>query len=267
MKYGVIGLGNMASAILKGMVESGNFSGDRLIGYDADAQKMALARDAFGLIPSGSEAETAAEADVLLLAVKPQTLPQVLPRVAAALRRETVVASIAAGKDLAYYENALPVGTAVVRLMPNINAKVKSAAIAICPNRSASPAQAESVRAMFASVGSVIPLPEKDFPIFSAVAGSSIAFVYLYIAALMDAGKKAGLAEADARRIAADSVLGSAKLVLGCDEDPRDLARQVCSPGGTTIEGVAVMKGMHFEETVVEAIDAIVRKDEILRKG
>ena len=190
-----------------------------------------------------------------------------LPDIAPVLRKQTVVATIAAGKDLAFYASFLPEGTPVVRLMPNINAKVKAATTALCPNAFVSDAQREAVRAMFSSVGSVVALEEKDFPVFGAVAGSSVAFVYMYIAALIDAEKKAGLSDEAARKIAADSVLGSAKLVLGCEEDPRDLARQVCSPGGTTIEGVTLLRDRRFEENVIDAIAAILRKDEILRKG
>lgn len=267
MIYGFLGLGNMASAILKGMVESGNFTNDVLLGFDVDGGKIAAAQAAFSLSPAASEADVAARADVLLLAVKPQTLPQALPLVAAALRPGTVVATIAAGKDLAFYGALLPAGTPVVRLMPNINAKVKAATVAVCPNEHVTPDGLEAVCAMFRAIGSVIPLPEENFPIFSAVAGSSLAFVYLYIAALIDACTSAGLTGEQARKIAASSVLGSAQLVLSCEEDPRDLARQVCSPGGTTIEGVAVMQKHGFEQTVREAIDAIVRKDEILRRG
>ena len=263
MRYGVIGLGNMASAILKGMVESGNFKNDELTGYDMSGEKTLAAQTAFGLLPAADARAVAASSDVLLLAVKPQNLPQVLPDIAPVLRKQTVVATIAAGKDLAFYASFLP----VVRLMPNINAKVKAATTALCPNAFVSDAQREAVRAMFSSVGSVVALEEKDFPVFGAVAGSSVAFVYMYIAALIDAEKKAGLSDEAARKIAADSVLGSAKLVLGCEEDPRDLARQVCSPGGTTIEGVTLLRDRRFEENVIDAIAAILRKDEILRKG
>lgn len=267
MRYGVIGLGNMASAILKGMVESGNFKNDELTGYDMSGEKTLAAQTAFGLLPAADARAVAASSDVLLLAVKPQNLPQVLPDIAPVLKKQTVVATIAAGKDLAFYASFLPEGTPVVRLMPNINAKVKAATTALCPNAFVSDAQREAVRAMFSSVGSVVALEEKDFPVFGAVAGSSVAFVYMYIAALIDAEKKAGLSDEAARKIAADSVLGSAKLVLGCEEDPRDLARQVCSPGGTTIEGVTLLRDRRFEENVIDAIDAILRKDEILRKG
>ena len=267
MRYGVIGIGNMANAILKGMAESGNFKGNELIGFNRSEGKTLAAQRAFGLSSASCAKDVAARCDVLLLGVKPQNLSQVLPEIAPALRSGTVVATIAAGKDLAFYASLLPEGTPVVRIMPNINAKVKASTTAVCANEFVSPAQLQAVRAMFESVGSVIELAEKDFPVFGAVAGSSVAFVYMYIAALIDADTKAGLSAEAARKIAADSVLGSAKLVLGCEEDPRDLARQVCSPGGTTIEGVTLLCERRFEENVEDAIEAIMRKDAILRRG
>lgn len=267
MRYGIIGIGNMANAILKGMIESGKFANDELLGFNRSEAKTLAAKSDYGLIPQRSAAETAAKADVLLLGVKPQNLPQVLPEIAPALREGTVVVTIAAGKDLAFYASMLPEKTPVVRVMPNINAKVKASTTALCANPFVTDGQLQLVREMFESVGSVILLDEKDFSIFAAVAGSSVAFVYMYIAALIDAEKKCGVSEEDARKIAADSVLGSAKLVLGCSEDPRELARQVCSPGGTTIEGVTMLRERGFEPTIMDAIDAIMRKDAILRKG
>jgi len=261
MRYGFLGLGNMASAILRGMVKSGNFSEDEFSGFNrTEAKTLALQKE-LGLRPAGSAAELARSCDVLALCVKPQMLPAVLPETAQNLRPGTLVVTIAAGKPLSYYEAALPQGTPVVRVMPNINARVLAAASGLCGGASARPEQLALVRRMFEAVGAVYELPEAQFSAFSALAGASGAFIHLYIDALASAGVKAGLPRALSQQIACQTVLGSAKLTLESGEHPIALCDQVCSPGGTTIEGVHTLKRLGFESAVQQAVDAVIEKD------
>ncbi|MBQ1264757.1 MAG: pyrroline-5-carboxylate reductase, partial [Oscillospiraceae bacterium] len=149
----------------------------------------------------------------------------------------------------------------LVRVMPNINARVQSSVSAICPNEAATQEQTDIVRAMFETVGGVWQLSEQHFPAFAAIGGASGAFVYLYIDALASAGVKAGLPRDLAQEIACHTVLGSAKLQLASEEHPVRLCDQVCSPGGTTIEGVHMLKKLGFESAVQQAIAAIIEKD------
>ena len=174
------------------------------------------------------------------------------------------VVSIAAGKPTAYYEAALSGGVPVVRVMPNIAARVGASASAVCGGKNAQEAHLELVRAMFRTVGAVYDLPEKHFPAFGALGGASGAFVFLYIDALASAGVKAGLPRALAQQIAEQTVLGSAQLSQQSAEHPIALMDQVCSPGGTTIEGVHTLKRLGFETAVQQAIDAIIEKDKRL---
>ena len=266
MDYGFIGLGNMAGAILAGMAASGEFKNDRIYGFNRSPGKTMTLSESVGLIPCESAAEVAKKAQTLVLAVKPQMLPAVMDEIAGVVKPDQTVISIAAGKPLCWYEQRFKTGVPVVRVMPNINAKVKSAVSAVCPGANAGEEQAAVAEKIFATVGSVYRIDESMFGPFSAIGGASGAFVYLYIDALADAGVKAGFSRAFAVELATYTVLGSAKLVKETGEHPIALANQVCSPGGTTIEGVLTLKRLGFESAVQQAVQAIIDKDEKLGK-
>ena len=264
MKYGFIGLGNMAGAILRGMHRSGSFARDELLGYNRTAAKTEALRDEIGLVPCADAKEVAARADVLVLAVKPQMLPDVLPEIRPVVTPETLVISIAAGKPTSYYEEALTEGVPVVRVMPNINAKVGLSATAVCGGKNAEPEHIDLARKLFSSVGAVYTLKEEQFAAFMAIAGASGAFVHLYIDALASAGVKAGLSRAFSEELACQTVLGSAMLTHRSDKHPIALMDEVCSPGGTTIEGVHTLKRLGFETAIQQAVQAIIEKDKTL---
>lgn len=264
MTYGFIGLGNMAAAILRGMAKAGVFAENALVGYNPSAAKVQALQSEMPLRACASAREVAEAADVIVLAVKPQVLPDVLPEIAPVVTADKLVVSIAAGKPAAYYEAALADGVPVVRVMPNIAARVGASASAVCGGKYAKDTHLELVRAMFRTVGEVYDLPEKHFPAFGALGGASGAFVFLYIDALASAGVKAGLPRAQAQAIAVQATLGGALLAQQSAEHPIALMDQVCSPGGTTIEGVHALKRLGFETAVQQAIDAIIEKDKRL---
>ena len=264
MTYGFIGLGNMAAAILRGMAKAGVFAENALVGYNPSAAKVQALQSEMPLRACASAREVAEAADVIVLAVKPQVLPDVLPEIAPVVTAEKLVVSIAAGKPASYYEAALADGVPVVRVMPNIAARVGASASAVCGGKYAKDTHLELVRAMFRTVGEVYDLPEKHFPAFGALGGASGAFIFLYIDALASAGVKAGLPRAQAQAIAVQATLGGALLAQQSAEHPIALMDQVCSPGGTTIEGVHALKRLGFETAVQQAIDAIIEKDKRL---
>ena len=261
MIYGFIGLGNMAGAIIRGMAGSGSFASDTICGFNRSPEKTRkLSQDA-GLVPCESAKEVAEKSDVLVLAVKPQMLPDVLPLIADAVTPETLVVTIAAGKGFDFYASYFGLDVPLVRVMPNICAQVLCSASAVCPNKACTPEQVELVRAMFRSVGEVYDVPEAQFSAFSALGGASGAFVQMYIDALSSAGVKAGLSRALAQKIACQATLGAAKLCKETGEHPMALVDKVTSPGGTTIEGVHVLKKCGFEAAVIDAVDAVIEKD------
>ena len=264
VKYGFIGLGNMAGAIIAGMAACGKFKNDYLYGYNRSQAKMLALKEKHGLIPCATAVEVAEKADVIILAVKPQVLPELLPEISKSIAKEKTVISIAAGKTTAWYEERLAKGVPVVRVMPNINAKVKASVTAICGGKAATKDDINIADGIFSSVGKVYHIEEKMFPAFSALGGASGAFVLLYIDALAEAAVRAGFSRPLAEEIAEAAVTGSGALAMGSDEHPIALMNSVCSPGGTTIEGVCKLKELGFETAVQQAYDAIVEKDILL---
>lgn len=261
MKYGFIGLGNMASAIIKGMRQSPGFDSDEIYGYNRSFAKTQALMNSCKLIPSDSICALVQQCDVIILAVKPQVLPDIMGDVASCLVGSKVIITVAAGKNLGWYAALLPKNAPVIRAMPNINARVGCGVCAICPNESATAEHIELARGMFESVGKVYDVSEKLFASFSAIGGASGAFVCLYIDALAQAGVKAGFPRALALELACQTVLGSAKLISSSAEHPIAIMDQICSPGGTTIEGVLKLKELGFESAVHRGIAAIIDKD------
>lgn len=266
MNYGFIGLGNMATAIIKGMCQSTMFAPATIFGLNRSSEKTNQLVEAYGISACFSTKEILAQADVIILAVKPHLLEGVLRDVAPFVREEHTFISIAAGKPLSFYEQFLPHNT-VIRVMPNINAMVGASTSCFSAPARATDAQKQMVRTLFSTVGSIVELPEEQFAIFTATGCSSPAFTYMYIDAIARAGVRDGLPKKIALEIAASSVLGSAKMVLDSigEQHPYDLVDQVCSPGGTTIEGVMTLQDQQFEHTIHEAIRAVMKKDAALQ--
>lgn len=265
MKYGFIGLGNMATAILNGMTKSGKFTNDTIYGYDVMTDKCAMLKAECGIIPLGSESEVAASADTIVLAVKPQMMGGVLDTIAPLIGKDKLVITIAAGKPIAFYTEKLG-ETPVIRIMPNINAKVNCAVSGLCGSEIATDEQKSLARSIFETVGSVYEITENQFTAFSALGGASGAFVLMMLDALASAGVKAGLSRQLSYDVACGVVLGSAKLAEASGEHPIALVDQICSPGGTTIEGVHMLKKLGFESAIHEGIAAIIDKDHKLGK-
>ena len=261
MKYGFIGLGNMASAIIRGMVHSGRFQPADILGFNRSPHKTEALAAEVGLTPMPDIPALVQAADVVVLAVKPQMMPDVLPLAAPHLTADKLVITIAAGKPASYYEAAFGDGIPVVRVMPNISARVLEAASGICGGAYATAAHVALTGDIFSTIGKVYDVPEHLFAAFSALAGASGAFIHLYIDALASAGVKNGLTRPLAQELACQAVLGAAKLTMASDLHPVALADQVCSPGGTTIEGVHTLKRLGFESAVQQAVDAVIEKD------
>ena len=265
MIYGFIGVGNMASAILRGMASSGRFPAGTLCGYNRTVEKALKLRAETGLAVLDSERAVAEAADVVLLAVKPQMLEGVLDKIAPVVGSDKLVITIAAGKETGWYEARLP-EVPVVRVMPNINARVNKSVSALTGGRFATDEHLRIAREMFETVGAVYDVEERLFPAFSAIGGASGAFVHLYIDALASAGVQAGIPRPLSEEIACRVVEGSALLTASSPEHPIALMDQVTSPGGTTIEGVHTLKRLGFETAVQQAVRAVIEKDRQLGK-
>ena len=266
MKYGFIGMGNMGSAILYGMLKTGNFSSDDIIGFDVDRNvAQSIAEETWIRICS-SCSETASESDVIILAVKPQQLPAVLKEISELQGLEKkLFLSIAAGFPITrIIYLLLEPSASVIRAMPNLNASVGEAITALCQDSPATKEQMEIARSVFSSVGEVVLLPEKHLGVFSAVAGASPAFTFMYMDALAMAGVQAGLPRSLAEKIAIQAVKGSSVNASLSEEHLDALRDRVCSPAGTTIEGVTVLEENGFKGSVMRAVRSVIEKDEKL---
>ena len=262
---GFIGCGNMAEAIISGAVSSGFIEGVDIAVFDIDTAKSKSLKDRFGVQICDSAEDTVKSTYVTVLAVKPQVFPSVLPQIKEALSvHSTALISIGAGKTLDYIGGFLNADTPIVRVMPNINAKVGAAVSAVCRNGNADEKLFTYAKELCASFGEVIELPEEQFPLFGVIAGCSPAFSFMYIDAMARAAVKNGMSRQNALKIAAQAVLGSAKMISESDSHPWELVDSVCSPGGTTIEGVASLQKDGFEAAVINAVEASLDKDKKL---
>ncbi len=263
MKYGFIGLGNMASAIISGMIDASGCA-QEICGVSGHAATTRAACERLGITGMQNAAAVASAADTIVLAVKPQVLPAVLPEIKPYMSGKLVI-SIAAGKTLAWLREGLG-NVPMARVMPNVCARVGASVSGVCFCPAVSEAQKQLVQDMFSPVGTVLDIPESQFAAFSAVAGASPAFTFMYIDALTHAAVRAGVPRALALQMAAHSVEGAAKLASCSGEHPMALLDTVCSPGGTTIEGVCSLREDGFEAAVHNAIDAVIEKDRLIGK-
>ncbi len=263
---GFIGLGNMASAIIKGLRQSRAFKERTILGFDLDQSKGEQAQKEYGLEVLESVLAVAKKSAVLILAIKPQGFADLLPVIKPVLKGSQLVISIAAGISLATLNQALGLEQPILRVVPNINARAGASMTALCPNERVSAEQLEEGSAIFDAIGSVLVLEESKMPAFTAIAGAGPAFAFTFIDALATAGVRAGLPRELAQQAASAMLFGSAKLVAESGVHPRALVDQVTSPGGTTIEGTHALSRLGFEHAVQEAVKAVIDKETLLLK-
>ena len=265
MKIGFIGCGNMASAIIKGIIESKAVSADDVYAYDISPAATENAAARYGITVCADANELTDICDYVVLAVKPNVLVSVLNKINIKLReKNAVLISIAAGKTISFIRETLSQDNKIVRVMPNINAKVGAACCAYCANSLVTQSEKKKIEKMFGAIGEISELPESSFPIFGVIAGCGPAFAYMFTDALARAGVKNGLSKDTALKIAAQTVAGSAKMILESGAHPFELIDSVCSPGGTTIEGIASLQADGFESAVHKAVDKALDKDKKL---
>jgi pyrroline-5-carboxylate reductase len=264
LKIGFIGVGNMASAIVEGIVAKEFVSGSQVYLFDILTEKVQQFAGTLGAHAMNSPEEVIANVDVLVLAVKPNIVRTALLNAKEGiLEKQPLLVSIAAGTttEAIYdiFETDQPVK--VVRVMPNVNAMVGEGAAAVCGNPFASKEDVSLIVDMFNKIGRAWELEEKNFSNFTALAGSSPAYAYLFIDSIARAGVKNGLPKDIALEIATQAVLGSAKMIEKSKENPWTLIDRVCSPGGTTVAGLDELENNAFISTVIKGIDATIEKD------
>ncbi len=260
MKLSLIGCGNMAGALLAGILEQAIVSREDILAADTAPGARTAAAERFGIAVTEDNGKAAAEADVLILAVKPQFLADVIAEIRGSLKEEAVVISLAPGKTLAWLEEQFGRPVRLVRTMPNTPAMVGEGMTALCMNAPVTEEQRQTALALFGSVGRAAVVPEGWMDTVTGVSGSSPAYVFLFIEALADAAVEGGMPRKEAYTFAAQSVLGSAKMVLESGKHPGELKDMVTSPAGTTIEAVRVLEERGFRSAVIEATRACIQR-------
>lgn len=261
---GFIGSGNMASAIIKGIIKSGIFTPEQIYASSKNGLSSKKLKDELG-INEASNKEIVKGCDVVVLAVKPGMFTDVIKAFRADAKKDTLFISIAAGLSIERIKTMfLNDGLKVVRAMPNTPALVGEAMTALCAEEHITDSEKDFVLKLFESFGEAEYVPEKLMDAVTGVSGSSPAYVYMFIEALADGAVAEGMPRKQAYKFAAQAVLGSAKMVLETGEHPGALKDAVCSPGGTTIEAVATLENLGFRAAVIEAERACVEKSKSL---
>ena len=261
-----VGGGNMARALIRGLVGTATVRADQIIAADPDESKLRTLEQELGIRCTGDNAEAVQEASVVVLATKPQVFAQLLPGVAAALAPDTLLISVAAGIPTGLIERALPAGTRVVRTMPNTPALVGAGATAIAAGSHATEEDLALAETLFRSVGISVRVPEAQLDAVTGLSGSGPAYVFAMIEALRDAGVREGLPEDTALQLASQTVFGAARLLRDGNESPEVLRERVTSPGGTTRAGLDALAAAGFAEAVLGAVRAATRRSVELGK-
>jgi pyrroline-5-carboxylate reductase len=264
---GFVGAGNMAEALIRGLIQGSVVGPERIVASHPRPERLEELRATYGIRTTLDNAELARTCEIVVLSIKPQILERVVREIASALQQGVLVISVAAGVDTPTIESHMPSGGRVVRAMPNMPALVRAAATAIARGRHAHEADLLEARAIFDAVGITVTLDESHLDAVTGLSGSGPAYIFLILEALADAGVKVGLSRRNAQRLAAQTVMGSAKLLLDTDEHPGKLKDMVTSPGGTAIAGLHTLEEGGLRTTLINAVETATKRARELGKG
>ena len=263
---GFIGAGNMAEAMIRGLLEAGLVTADRLIASDIIEARRQGIDQRYGVRTVAEGRDVAAKASILILAVKPQDMEAALKGMVASVDQTKTIISVAAGTPIAFIAERLPVKARIIRVMPNAPALVLAGAAGIARGEFATPEDLRVAETIFSAVGKVVVVEEKHLDAVTGLSGSGPAYVFLFIGALADGGVKMGLPLDVARLLAAQTVLGATKMLLESGRNPAELIDIIASPGGTTIAGLHALESGGFRGTLMNAVEAATNRSRELGK-
>ncbi|WP_136798286.1 MULTISPECIES: pyrroline-5-carboxylate reductase [Desulfosediminicola] len=264
-KIGLIGGGNMAEALISGLVMSNAALPENIICSDIRQEPLDELKKKYGVCTTTDNLEVARRAEILIYATKPQILATVLKETSEVLDKSKLIISIAAGVPLAAIEAGLQKELRLIRVMPNICAFVKESATAIAAGKFVEDGDIELAKAIFDSVGISVFIKENILmDAFTGLSGSGPAYVFLIIEAMADAGVKMGLSRKESLLLSTQTVMGSAKLLLESNEHPGQLKDRVTSPGGTSIAGIHTLEKGGLRTTIMDAVEAATNRSKEL---
>ncbi len=257
---GFIGSGNMATAMIGGLVQSQLIESERIIVSNPNEQSLVKLKNQYNVITTTDSTELAKKSRIIILAVKPHVYPKVISEIQSSISDETIIVSIAAGQTIANIESLFERKIKLVRTMPNTPSLVLEGMSAIIPNENIIEEELNEILQIFSSFGKCEIISESMIDAFISVSGSSPAYIYMIIEAMADAVVLQGMPRQQAYRLASQAVLGSAKMVLETGKHPGQLKDDVCSPGGTTIEAVASLEESGIRTSIIKAMNACAMK-------
>jgi pyrroline-5-carboxylate reductase len=250
----------MAGALIRGLLSSKTLRPEQIRGSDLRADHLAELEKSYGIKTHTDNGELLAWANVVVLAVKPQVIDRVLDQISGDINSDTLVISIAAGVPMRAIEARLPDGIRVLRAMPNTAAIALASATGIAPGTRATPEDIKFTKALFDATGRSVVLDEAQLDAVTGLSGSGPAYIMMIIDALADGGVKVGLSRETSLMLAAQTVYGSAKLLLETGEHPGRLKDMVTSPGGTSIAGIHTLEAGGLRNTLINAVEAATRR-------
>jgi pyrroline-5-carboxylate reductase len=265
-RVGFVGAGNMAEAIIKGLLQAGLVPASAIAASDARPERLEQVARQYGIRPVPTNTALVKESDVVILAVKPQVIAAVLREIAGATAGALLI-SVAAGTATRTMREHLGRPARLIRVMPNTPALVLAGVTAIARAEGLEPGDLEIAQELFGAVGRVVVLEEAALDAVTGLSGSGPAYVAIVVEALADGGVKMGLDRATAVILAAQTVLGSAKLLLETGQHPGQLKDMVASPGGTTIAGIAALEEGGVRHTLISAVERATLRSKELGRG
>ncbi|MDO7977802.1 pyrroline-5-carboxylate reductase [Oceanotoga teriensis] len=265
-KIGFIGGGNMAQAMIGGIIKSKIIEPENIIVSDLNEEILEFVNQKFKVITTVDNLKTSLQSDILFLSVKPNLYEIVIKQIKENIKNDVIIVAIAAGQSIKRVEELFDKELKVIKVMPNTPSLVGEGMAAICPNKLVEEKELNFIIDIFNSFGKSEIVPEYLMDAVTAVSGSSPAYVYMFIEALADGAVLQGLPRDKAYKMAAQTVLGAAKMVLETGEHPAKLKDMVCSPGGTTIEAIAKLEEKGFRTSVIEAMKACTDKSRNMSK-
>jgi len=265
-KVGFIGAGLMAEALARGILRAELCLARDVFASDPSEARRRVFSEMIGRNAVAENTKVVESAEVIVLAVKPHVMPVVAEQIASALHTEHLVISVAAGVTLGWLQENLGTGR-VVRVMPNTAALVGAAASAYCRGPQVNTPDKNLVEDILSAVGTCVEVEERLMDAVTGLSGSGLAYVFLTIEALVDGGVRMGLPHAIASRLAAQTVLGAARMALELGRHPGQLKDQVVTPGGTTIEGLHALEKGAVRAAFMDAVEAAARKSQRLAAG
>lgn len=264
-RLGFIGAGRMAEAMIRGLIAKNVYSKDDIVACAPSESTRSRISKEIGIRMYQTAAEVAKVTDTVVLAIKPKQIPDLFREEGLRFGPEHLIVSIAAGVKICTLKTYVP-DSRIIRVMPNHCCMVLDGAAGYVRGSGSTDEDVETVKTMFSALGLAVEVREQDLDAVTGVCGSSPAFMYLIISAIADVGVLHGLSESDSTELVAQSMIGAGRMVLESGKSPEKLIDDVCSPGGTTIEGMKVLDDLRIRSGIMAAVEAVIAKSEKMGK-